>query len=287
MCGAGVPPPDGSTAGDTALGGIDERPERTVADAAFGGIDERPERTIADAAFGGIVFGGAHWTTVIDYPGIVAATLFTVGCNLRCPFCHNPELVDPDRFAPTLDSGTILERLKERAGFLDGIVITGGEPTIHPGLATLAVSLQELGYCVKLDTNGTRPDVLFPLLAELREEDYVAMDVKAPLDRYAEIAGIDVDAGAIEASIERIVEAAPDYEFRTTVAPTLEGDDIRRIAECLHAAGARRFFLQPFRVPETGLLDPTWADRTALSVEEIESVWDEIRTLFDDGGVRS
>jgi len=266
---AGVPPPSGSTAADAAPGG---------------GV--RPEQAATRAACGGIVFGGAQWTTVIDYPGVVASTLFTVGCNLRCPFCHNPELVDPERLAGALDLPAVVERLRERVGFLDGVVITGGEPTIHPGLAAFATSLKDLGYLVKLDTNGTRPEVVRRLLEE-RRADYIAMDVKAPLDRYAELAGTDVDIGAIERSIAGIVEAAPEHEFRTTVAPTLGQEDILRIAELLREAGARRFFLQPYRVPETGLLDRTWMQRSALSLGEIESAWSGIRMWFADGGVRA
>jgi pyruvate formate lyase activating enzyme len=227
--------------------------------------------------------GGVAWTTLIDYPGKVATTLFTVGCNFRCPFCHNPELVDPSRFAPALDERVILGRLRGRVGFIDGVVITGGEPTIHAALPTFIERLKDLDLLVKLDTNGSRPDVLRTLLEE-RRVDFVAMDVKAPLAAYGRLAGIVPEAGAIEESIRLILDRAPDYEFRTTVAPPLSRADVHRIAERI--AGAKRYVLQAFRVPEKGLVDPTWEAKPALSREDLDAVWEEIRPEFDDGGVR-
>ncbi len=231
----------------------------------------------------GLSIGGVQWTTLIDYPGRIAATLFTVGCNFRCPFCHNPELVDPDRFAPVLDEDEVLGRLRERSRFLDGVVIGGGEPTLQPALLPFIDRLKGLGLLVKLDTNGSRPDVLRELLAE-GLVDYIAMDVKGPFDRYDRLAGIAADVGAIEASIARIAREAPDYEFRTTVAPTLGREDVLRIAERL--TGAKRYVLQAFRVPEKGLLDPTWETKSALPKEELDDLWNEIGTRFPDGGVR-
>ena len=247
------------------------------------GRGRRHCETASDAASGGIVFGGVQWTTLIDYPGKVAATLFTVGCNLRCPFCHNPELVDPDRLAPTLDERSLLERLRERAGFIDGVVISGGEPTIQPSLPSFVERVKRLGLLVKLDTNGSRPDMLGRLLTE-HAVDYVAMDVKAPPDSYERLTGGRCDWDAIEQAIGLIVERAPDYEFRTTAAPTLDHDGFLRIANRL--SGARRYVLQAFRVPENGLVDPAWETREGLSKIELADLWNEIRSSFADGGVR-
>jgi len=227
--------------------------------------------------------GGVQWTTLIDYPGKVATTLFTVGCNFRCPFCHNPELVDPSRFAPPLDEREILGRLRERAGFIDGVAITGGEPTIHAALPTFVERLKELGLLVKLDTNGSRPDVLRALLEE-RRVDFIAMDVKGPLDAYDRLTGIAAEASAIEESIRLILDRVSDYEFRTTVAPTVSRADVHRIAKRI--AGAKRYVLQAFRAPETGLLDPTWETKPALSRDELDALWNEIRPEFGGGGVR-
>ena len=227
--------------------------------------------------------GGVQWTTLLDFPGRIASTLFTIGCNYRCPFCHNPELVDPERLAEPLDEGEILERLGARAGFLDGVVISGGEPTIHPRLPAFIERIKRLGLLVKLDTNGSRPDTLRDLL-EARSLDFVAMDVKGPLDRYDEIVGVDADPATIDSAIRLVVERAPDYELRTTVVPTLDRGDVLRIAERI--AGAKCYWLQAYRVPKSGLLDPTWEAKDALSKDDLDGLWDEIRPAFPAGGVR-
>jgi len=229
------------------------------------------------------LIGGVQWTTLIDYPGKIAATLFTVGCNFRCPFCHNPELVDSDRLAPTLDEDEVLDRLRERVGFIDGVVISGGEPTIQSSFPSFVERVKRLGLLVKLDTNGSHPDVLGQLLAA-HAIDYVAMDVKAPPDDYEHLTGGFCDLDAIERAIDLIVERAPDYEFRTTVAPPLGREDVLRIADRL--SGARRYVLQAFRVPEKGLVDPAWETRTGLSKGELDRLWNEIRSSFVAGGVR-
>jgi pyruvate formate lyase activating enzyme len=237
----------------------------------------------AEVLCNGIRVGGVQWTSLIDYPGRIAATLFLQGCNFRCPFCHNPELVDPQRFAPERALEDVLGRLRVRVGFLDAVVVSGGEPTLHPGLPALAGDLKSLGFLIKLDTNGSRPQVLRRLL-EHRLVDFVAMDVKAPLDEYPRLTGVACDVAAIGESIDLILADAPDYEFRTTAAPTLEREDILRIAARLR--GARRYVLQAFRVPETGLLDPTWRTRAALPIGALERLWNEVRSLVDGGGVR-
>jgi pyruvate formate lyase activating enzyme len=263
--------------------GLPTEPGRTASDATSGGIEHRPGKTASDATSGGIVFGGAQWTTLIDYPGRVAAAVFTIGCNFRCPFCHNPELVDPDRLAATLDEGEVLDRLRERVGFIDGVVISGGEPTIQPSFPSFVERVKRLGLLVKLDTNGSHPDVLHELLEE-QLADYIAMDVKGPPDAYERFTGGLCDLDAIERAIDLIVERAPDYEFRTTVAPLLGREDVLRIADRL--SGAKRYVLQAFRVPEKGLVDPAWETRPSLSRRELDGLWSEIRSCFADGGVR-
>ena len=225
-------------------------------------------------------------TSVLDYPDRVAAVLFTAGCNFRCPFCHNAELVLPEkvRGLRLLDQDEVPAFLAERGGFLDGLVITGGEPTLQPGLYEFVAEVKRLGFLVKLDTNGSLPDVLEDLLVR-GLVDYVAMDVKAPLARYSDLAGVSVDLSAIERSIRLLREQAPDYEFRTTVAPGLQREDLQEIAALL--AGSPRWFLQPFVVPEgKDLVDPACGRRPALGRSEFLRIWQEVSSGFPEGGVR-
>ena len=225
-------------------------------------------------------------TSLLDYPDRVAAVLFAVRCNFRCPFCHNPELVLPERVRELrlLEEEEVLRTLAERKGFLDGLVLTGGEPTLQPDLREFVAEVKRLGLLVKLDTNGSRPDVLEDLLAA-GLVDYVAMDVKAPLARYSELAGVPVDRSAIGRSIRLVRERAPDYEFRTTVAPALGFEDITTIAR--EMSGSRRYVLQRFVVPpRKALVDPAWGGMAALSGPELEAIWERIGREFLGGGVR-
>ncbi len=221
-----------------------------------------------------------------DDPGRMSALVFVVGCNLRCPFCHNHELVLPELApqGPTLAAEAILAKLRERNGFLDGVVVSGGEPTLQPDLGSFLAAVHEAGLRTKLDTNGSRPEVLSALFAR-DLVDYVAMDVKAPPARYTEYAGVNIDVGAIEASMRAIRESGVDYEFRTTVAPGLGEGDLVEISKWIR--GARRYMLQPFRVPpEKRLVDPAWENRPALSIDELRQAWTVIGALVAAGGVR-
>jgi len=225
-------------------------------------------------------------TTLIDYPGKVAALGFTTGCNFRCPFCHNCELVLPEKIETLklIPENEILYFLRERRGFLDGLAITGGEPTVQPGLFRFIERVKGLGLLVKLDTNGSWPEVLEELL-DAHLLDYIAMDLKGPAARYDEMAGVHVDMAAITRSIRLIIERAPDYEFRTTTAPTMTAKDIKEAVSLI--AGAKRYFLQQFVVPtDKDLVDPAWNEKTALSKTELEVVWERIKGNFSDGGVR-
>jgi pyruvate formate lyase activating enzyme len=228
-------------------------------------------------------------TTLIDYPGRVAATLFTQGCNFRCPYCHNPELVAPGRFPPLplLAEEETLAELERRRGFLDGVVLTGGEPTLQEGLVGFVERLRGMGYLVKLDTNGSRPEVVQALVDGGRI-DYVAVDVKAPPDRYAEFAGADAAVAEVERTVTILKHGRVDYELRTTVAPGLAEADVEAIAAWI--APAKRYVLQAFRVPPErtkGLLDPSWADRAALGVRALRDLWTKLAPGFEDGGVRA
>jgi pyruvate formate lyase activating enzyme len=225
-------------------------------------------------------------TTLIDFPGLVAALVYTPGCNLRCPFCHNSELVMPEkiRALDLIEEEEVLSLLDERKGFLDGLCITGGEPTLHEGLPGFIERVKSLGLAVKLDTNGMRPERLKELL-DSRSLDYVAMDVKGPPGRYSGLTGVKINFEKIESSIRIILSQAPDYEFRTTVVPTLGLEDIKKVASLI--AGAKRYYLQRFVVP-TGkeLVDPTWNERVAPSEDDLQAMWGEIKPGFPEGGAR-
>ena len=222
-----------------------------------------------------------------NHEGHVAAVIFVPGCNFRCPFCHNAGLVLPERAAggPRVPVDEILDQLRDRRGFLDSVVVSGGEPTLQPGLQEFLAAVRAMGLRVKLDTNGSRPDVLRDLF-EGKLVDYVAMDIKATRARYSEFAGVPVDLVRIEESTRLIRSTAPDYEFRTTVAPGIAAEDLRAIADWI--SGAKRYILQPFHVPpEKGLLDPTWADREALSPHALRDIWISVAHLVGAGDVRA
>ena len=193
---------------------------------------------------------GLQKMTLLDYPGKVACTVFLPGCNFACPFCHNAELLD-GRIEPLMDEQELLAFLEKRRGILDAVCITGGEPTLQPGLGDLIRSIKELGYLVKLDTNGYRPAVL-KQLADDGLLDYVAMDIKNSPGKYAETAGIiAVDLTAVEESAAFLLAGDLDYEFRTTVVAQLHSEDsVREMAEwvgdLVPGRLAKRFFLQPF-----------------------------------------
>jgi pyruvate formate lyase activating enzyme len=225
-------------------------------------------------------------TTLIDYPNRVAALIYTPLCNFRCPFCHNSELVLPEKIRKLqlIPENDILYFLREREKFLDALCITGGEPTLQEDLSRFIERVKQLGLLVKLDTNGSRPEVLKELF-DNHLLDYVAMDIKGPATRYAELAGVHVDVDVIRHSIKLIMERAPDYEFRTTVAPTITAKDIEATVELVQ--GAKRYFLQRFVVPmDKDLVDPSWNNKIALSKNDLQVVWKRIETNFADGGVR-
>lgn len=167
--------------------------------------------------------------SMIDYPGKLSAIVFTQGCNFRCPYCHNPELVLPELFAPPLDATSIIDFLKTRVGKLDAVVVTGGEPTLHGRLADFLSTVKALGFLTKLDTNGTNPERLGELLKQ-GLLDYIAMDLKAPPEKYAEVSQTSVSVEALQRSIDLIRASRVACQFRTTVAyPLHSADDIKAI----------------------------------------------------------
>ena len=198
--------------------------------------------------------GGFQKFSLIDYPDFISAVVFTQGCNFRCPFCHNPELVLPDSFGPTIDSEYILNFLNHRKGKIDGVVLTGGEPTLQPDLLSFLKKIKAMSFMIKLDTNGTRPEVVRNALDE-NLLDFIAMDIKAPLNFYSEISGVDVDTGSITKSIDLILTSGIDYRFRTTWVPRLHSQKmIRELKLWMQSLQANHLF-QDFVA--SNILDPT------------------------------
>ncbi len=219
-------------------------------------------------------FAGMQKLTLLDVPGHTACTLFTAGCNLRCPFCHNSILVPSDTDQP-LDEADILDFLTKRRGLLDGVCITGGEPLMHPELETFLEKVRALSsYYIKLDTNGTFPRQLRHLI-DRNLLDMVAMDIKNTPEKYAMTCGLpDMRLDPVKESIELLRDAPIEVEFRTTVMREMHTEeDLRRI--CTWTGGRRNYFLQPFlsspQVPDSSL--------SAYPVQEMEEL---VRNLQRD-----
>jgi pyruvate formate lyase activating enzyme len=193
---------------------------------------------------------GLQKLSLIDFPERLAATVFLAGCNLNCSYCYNRWMLDAGRVAAALSVEELLRFLRQRAGLLDGVCLSGGEPTLHEELAELLRAIKSLGYATKLDTNGTLPERLEPLLHQ-GLVDYVAMDLKAPLDaRYAEVARRPVDLAALRRSMELIRAWGGAYEWRTTIIPTLDEAALRDIAAVVRPE--ERWYWQRF-VPTEGV----------------------------------
>ncbi len=192
-----------------------------------------------------MIFGGLQKLTLLDFPGAVACIVFTKGCNFLCPFCHNALLVNRVEQAQEIDEEEVISFLKKRKGILEGVVITGGEPLLHPELEKFILRVRELGYKVKLDTNGAYPDRLKSLVSK-GLLDYVAMDIKNSFEKYPLTAGTDrVSIQDVEESIDFLLSGAVPYEFRTTVTAELHTtQDIVSIVRRIE--GADRYFLQNF-----------------------------------------
>ncbi len=188
--------------------------------------------------------GGVQWTSLIDYPGEVAITIATVGCNFRCKYCHNPFLFNLNQ---AYDEQELLEELEHRKKIATAVCITGGEPTLQPDLIPFMKKLKSIGYKIKLDTNGSNPEVVKKAIEE-GVVDYIAMDVKGPLEKYDEITQVHVDTSKILETMKIIRESGIAYEFRTTAYPELGKEDFMKIRELVR--GARKYYIQQFR-PET------------------------------------
>ena len=191
--------------------------------------------------------GGLVKFTLIDFPGRPAAIVFTQGCNFRCRYCHNPELVYPHLFLEPMPEEEVWSFLKRRQGTLEGVVVSGGEPTLHEDLPEFMARLKQMGYATKLDTNGSRPEVLRELI-DKKLVDYIAMDLKAPLEKYSAITGVETKQDVLLQSMDLIRQSGLEYEFRTTydkevltdadinALEELTGHKNYRVQECLPVA---------------------------------------------------
>ncbi len=187
---------------------------------------------------------GLNKTTLLDYPGIVASTVFTGSCNFRCPYCQNADLVLDPMSQPLISEEDVLSHVKKRKGIIKGVCITGGEPTLQKDLREFIIKLKELDVLVKLDTNGYRPNVTRDLIEE-GLIDYVAMDIKSSPEGYSDVAGIKIDISIIKESVDLIMTSGIDYEFRTTVIREFHNEEtFKAIGEFIK--GAKRYYLQGY-----------------------------------------
>ncbi|HOX10607.1 MAG TPA: anaerobic ribonucleoside-triphosphate reductase activating protein [Candidatus Moranbacteria bacterium] len=242
--------------------------------------------------------GGYQKLTLIDYPGVIATTVFTVGCSFRCPFCHNPELVLRSQFMVNgKQEEEFFAHLAKRQGKLEGVCITGGEPTIQPDIIEFIKKVKAMGFLVKLDTNGTRPDVLKKLLDQ-KLLDFVAMDIKNQLKNYDKTTGVKGPASTrgndrsstrggdkkrIKLSVGLIMNSELPYEFRTTVVPGIhEEKDFLEIAKWLK--GAETYYLQEYR--EKIILDPKLKKKTKGKTLDLKKIKKSIENNFKKVDIR-
>jgi pyruvate formate lyase activating enzyme len=212
--------------------------------------------------------GGLLKFSLIDYPGKVAAVVFTAGCNYRCPFCHNPELVLPELFNAPITTDDILAFLQKRVGQLQGVAVTGGEPTIHDDLPDFLFRIKSLGYLVKLDTNGSRPDMLSTVINR-KLVDFIAMDIKSSPASYCKATGVTVDLSVIKESINLIRESGCEYQFRTTLFKKVVAEnDILDIMALI--GDVKEYRLQKGNLKEKVLDYKYFADEGDYSQEEFE-----------------
>jgi len=237
-----------------------------------------------------MLIGGLEKLTLIDYPGKVAAIVFTSGCNFRCQFCYNPMLVWPSKEMESAKSKNtaghprsreqdnnpslyseddLFHFLTNRAGKLDGVVITGGEPTLHQDLPEFIKKIKDLGYAVKLDTNGTNPAMIKKLLKS-KLIDYIAMDLKAPENKYQLVTGTAVNFQKIKESVKIIRQCGLPYEFRTTILPVLlSAKDVNNMGKLLK--GAAKWYLQKFKA-DTELVNPKFKAEKPYSDKEMDDL---------------
>lgn len=229
-----------------------------------------------------MLLGGLQKNSFMDYPDKISCIVFTVGCNFRCPFCHNGYLVLDSEETPILSEKYIFDFLESRKGLIDAVVITGGEPLIQKDIETFIKKIKKMGFLVKLDTNGSSPKVLKNLIKK-NLLDYIAMDIKASPEKYEKACGKKVNVENVKKSVEIIMNSGVDYEFRTTVLKEIHSEkDFEKIGEWLN--GAKRYFIQKFSNENT--LDESFSKATPYTRKEMGKICETIRNFFDKCEVR-
>lgn len=225
---------------------------------------------------------GFQEISLIDYPGKIASVIFTSGCMFRCPFCHNASLAKNSSKIPEISQEKIIERLRARRSVIDGVVISGGEPTIHSYIPELVANITSLGLKVKLDTAGVNPDMLAELLPQL---DYIAMDIKHAPEKYSQASGRPVFMARIQKSINLIKDSGVPYEFRTTVVPGMHAmQDFEQIGKLLE--GAKKYCIQQF-VPSKDMIDMSLATVQPTSTQFLEDIAKYMKKYIDSVSVRA
>ena len=215
-----------------------------------------------------MLIGGFQKCSLIDYHGKICAIVFTLGCNFRCSYCHNPELVYPELLNKPIPEEEIFSFLEKRRGKLDAVTITGGEPTLQTDLLDFILKIKKLEFLVKLDSNGSNPDILANVI-DSKAIDYIAMDVKAPLEKYQEITNSSIDPERIKKSIELVMNSNTEYEFRTTVVKNeLDETDILKIGELIESA--KLCVLQKYVAPGKDIPElETYSDEEFVKLQSI------------------
>lgn len=226
-----------------------------------------------------MLIGGLQKSSLVDYPSKICTVVFTIGCNFRCGYCHNPELIKKEDYILEDD---FFEFIKTRVGKIDAIVISGGEPTLQEDLEDFIVKCRKLGFLIKLDTNGANPEALENLLSK-NLLDYIAMDIKAPFEKYSNITRRFFNIEKIKKSIEIIMNSNIDYEFRTTVVRSqLSIEDLTTISE--NIKGAKKYYLQKFNPKET--LDEKLKSEKTYSDTEFYEIARSLEKNIEKVGVR-
>lgn len=225
---------------------------------------------------------GFKKTSLVDYPGTISAVIFLSGCNFRCGFCHNPSIVFGK--AAKIEENEVMDLLKRRKRVLEGVCVTGGEPTIHDNLPLLFKKIKSMGFLAKLDTNGTNPEMLEKVIGE-QIVDYIAMDIKAPLEKYSFAANADVNIQKIKQSISILMDSKIEYEFRMTLIPKfVDIDSFKEVCQMLK--GAKRFYIQQFE-KGSEMIDYSFKSEKAYTDEELDKFLDIAKEYFEVCGIRN